>query len=489
MSPIDPAAERHALLDRMRLAADPLADQTIARIVGPWAAAPEAASAEALLALHGAHWQRLQAATRAFSQWTTNADLQAWRPGPELPAEVAQPLLDFLERARQLPAWADAAQIRRAEKIFFDHGPLSCTLLFCASLPECYVVPDLAEVLHATGQLERHTEHRIRATAAMIFPVMMRGGLTQPEGSGVAQVLKVRLIHATIRNLLLHASPQQALSALALLGPEQRAAGAATVAPSAALHGVQQMHQALYAHGWRLDEDGLPCNQEELAYTLLTFGYVFARGMRSLGVGLAGEDEAATLHAWNVVGHLVGVRDELMVHDMAQAADWFALLQARGRAHPVLPDPRPALGRTLMQTMARTIPWAPARPFPVLLARVLCSAASTRDIGLDRRSMAVPWRSRLVFMLLLVAVRVVDALARRLVPSFSLSRFFTRLLGYRLVSGLLMDQTRPLKLPEPVRAQLQGTVSHWGDDPRAPRWLNALEDRFTVPGGWHATPR
>lgn len=487
MNPSDSAAERNALLDRMRLAADPLADETIARIVGPWAAAPEGASAEDLKALHGARWQRLQDATRAFTQWTTNADLQTWHPGPALPPEVAQPLLDYLARARDLPAWADAALIRRAEKIFFDHGPLSCTLLFCASLPECYVVPDLAEVLHATGQLEQHTEHRIRATAAMVFPVMMRGGLTQPEGSGVAQVLKVRLIHASIRNLLLHASPQEALVALSRLAPEQRAAGAATVAPSAALQGVQQMHQALFAHGWRLAEEGLPCNQEELAYTLLTFGYVFARGMRSLGVGLSAEDEAATLHAWNVVGHLVGVRDELMVHDMAQAADWFTLMQSRGRAHPVLPDPRPALGGMLMQTMARTIPWALARPFPVLLTRVLCSAASTRDIGLDRRSMAVPWRSRLVFMLLLGAARLVDALARRLVPTFSLSRFFTRLLGYRLVSGLLMDQTRPLKLPEPVRLQLQGTVGHWGDDPSAPRWLNALEDRFTVAGGWRAT--
>ena len=25
-----------------------------------------------------------------------------------------------------------------------DHGPLSCILLFCASLPECYVLPDLS---------------------------------------------------------------------------------------------------------------------------------------------------------------------------------------------------------------------------------------------------------------------------------------------------------------------------------------------------------
>jgi hypothetical protein len=78
-----------------------------------------------------------------------------------------------------------------------EYGALSVTMLFCSSLPECYVIPDLAAVLHATGQLETHTDYRIRATGAMIFPVMMAGGLTAPDGGGIAQILKVRLIHHT----------------------------------------------------------------------------------------------------------------------------------------------------------------------------------------------------------------------------------------------------------------------------------------------------
>ncbi|HAV36684.1 MAG TPA: DUF2236 domain-containing protein, partial [Massilia sp.] len=98
---------------------------------------------------------------------------------------------------------------------------LSCTLLFCASLPECYVPVDLASVLHSAGQLERHTDYRVRATAAMIFPVMLRGGLTAPDGGGVAQVLKVRLIHATIRHLIMRGHPAAAVGGG---GPEARLA-------------------------------------------------------------------------------------------------------------------------------------------------------------------------------------------------------------------------------------------------------------------------
>ena len=61
---------------------------------------------------------------------------------------------------------------------------------------------------------EAHTEHRIRQTAAMVFPVMMRGGLMSPGGTGVAQVLKVRLIHATIRHLVLRGTPPDSIPAL-----------------------------------------------------------------------------------------------------------------------------------------------------------------------------------------------------------------------------------------------------------------------------------
>ncbi|MEB0178442.1 oxygenase MpaB family protein, partial [Undibacterium sp. CCC3.4] len=72
-----------------------------------------------------------------------------------------------------------------------------------------------------------------------------------------------------------------------------------------------------------LGEDGLPCNQEELAYTLLTFGYVFLRSLRTLGLGLAQEDELAYLHTWNVVGHILGIRRELMAETMEQAEALF----------------------------------------------------------------------------------------------------------------------------------------------------------------------
>ncbi|HPV24704.1 MAG TPA: DUF2236 domain-containing protein, partial [Casimicrobium sp.] len=184
-----------AELDAFTRIADPLADDTAAAIIGPWAAD------DALLGW-AERVARVGAANRLIAQWTSNGVLANW-PGPDVQGDpdMLAAMQRYVAEARALPAWADAAQVAHAETLFMDYGPLSCTLLFCASLPECYYLPDLAEVLHITGQLENNTDYRVRLTAAMVFPVMMKGGLTTPEGGGIAQVLKVRLIHAMVRNL------------------------------------------------------------------------------------------------------------------------------------------------------------------------------------------------------------------------------------------------------------------------------------------------
>ena len=474
------SAAPDAALATMEHCADPLADQAIADILGPWPAGDVAADAP--------QWRQLETLNILFGQWTDNATLAQWKAvagpvsgtvgGKPATGMVDPPMADALNRyvqaARVLPAWADARRIERAERLFMDHGALSCILLFCASLPECYVIPDLSSVLHTSGQLEQNTEYRIRSTAAMIFPVMLHGGLAQ-GGAGVAQVLKVRLIHATIRNLILHGSPGHALERLDA-GQDGRVPG--TAPPRG---GRQVMFRALYARGWDLAGDGLPCNQEELAYTLLTFGYVFLRSMRRLGLGLPRADEEAYLHAWNVVGHLLGIERSLMVETMDQGQALMARMQARGRAEPVEPDPRPALGRALMQTMENSLPWNIAKPFPQLMTRYLCGRATAQDLGLDQ---PVPWSSALLFWGVLFAARAIDAVAGLLLPRFSIVRALTRALGYHFMSRVLMSQTRPLQLPTELLNQVDETVHGWSDDPHAPRWLNRLEDRLTTPGSW-----
>jgi hypothetical protein len=331
-------------MDPSAFRADPLADETIERIVGPRDGDDAAHQARML--------SRIGAASRLLAGWTDNASLATWRAPEGTDPAIAAALSDYLAQASALPPWADAALIARAERLFMDYGPLSCTLLFCASLPECYVPRNLAAVLHIAGQLEAHTEHRIRETAAMIFPVMLRGGLTTGGGAGVAQVLKVRLIHATIRHLILR-------------GPPRLATG--VVAAQSSRANANNLYQALLEHGWDTPARGLPVHQGELAYTLLTFSYVFLRGMRDLGLRLSAEDEQAYLHVWNVVGHVLGIERALMPEGMTDAEAAFVAYRERAAHEPTDPDVRPGLGRALVGAMARSIRLPVLRHLPVPL--------------------------------------------------------------------------------------------------------------------------
>ena len=464
-------------LAQMQYIADPLADDTLAVVVG----APGLSAGAADAAGNALAFERIALVNQQFASWDDNQSLLNWpveRTG--LTSETVAQLQRYLQGGHGLPTWADPAKIERAEALFMDYGALSCSLLFCSSLPECYVAPDLSEVLHISGQLEQHTEHRVRATAAMIFPVMMRGGLSKPNGSGIAQILKVRLIHATIRHLILRAAP---VDVMAALGDDRHVTGAGVITPARS-GAPDGMHEALFAHGWNTGADGLPCNQEELAYTLLTFGYVFLRSLRKLGLALAAADEEAYLHTWNVVGHVLGIRRELLPGTMAQAAALFAQMQARAQSQNQSPDPRPALGNALMAAMENVIPFRILKPFPVLMTRYLCGAANAAAIGVEDRA---SWLSKLLFAIFMALSRCIDAMVRLIWPEFSISRLITRVLGYHFMSKVLLDQTRPLKLPQHVLNAVSGAMSAWSEDAKAPQWMNKLEDQFTQPGDWTGT--
>jgi hypothetical protein len=444
------------------LAADPLADDTIACIVGPWHVGQTGLDAAALA--------RIGLVNRLMGGWGNNASLSQWEAPEGTEKSIASALQAYLREGSTLPDWAQRDQVELAEQIFMEDGPLSCTLLFCASLPECYVLPNLADVLHIAGQLEAHTDHRIRQTAAMIFPVMMQGGLMGASGNGLAQVLKVRLIHATIRHLILRGNPQQITGIVP-----------AVLTPAQTLDRPPSMHEALMRHGWNVPRQGMPCNQIQLAYTLLTFGYVFLKGLRTLHQGLTPERERAYLHTWNVMGHVLGIRSELMTHSMQEAQALFERIQAQARREPAQPDVRPALGQALMKAMARSLMLPVIRHLPLPLTQRLIGHHSAADVGLGQPA---PMLTRMLFAILSGVIRGIDALGRLLSPNFSISRLITRVLGYHLLTRLMLSQTRPLALPETVLKDLHLMMDQWGQDPKALGWINRLEDRWTVQGAW-----
>lgn len=203
---------------------------------------------------------------------------------PGLPPEAR----DFFDRTAKLPEWADPAQIKRAQAIFAEFGVYITFGLFCSSLPQAYASAHGAQVLVETGAMLDRVRQRIFETAQFLFDVLDVGGL-EPDGRGIRSAQRVRLMHAAVRRLI---------------------------------------HHEL---GDRFDTItlGQPINQEDLAGTLMTFSVVTYEAAQRLGVFLTRNDGEAWVHHWRVIGHLLGIREELLPNDLAEAEHLMEAIRQR----------------------------------------------------------------------------------------------------------------------------------------------------------------
>ena len=197
-----------------------------------------------------------------------------------VPEHLPEELQDYLANTLPLPEWADMCKIRRGQQLFETWGIEIALCLFCASLPSSYAAAKGVKVLYLTAQLDTNTRRRVMETGQFLIDVLTVGGLDE-HGTGRRTIQRVRLMHAAVRHLIKARNEQK---------------------------------PGLWRPDW-----GTPINQEDLAGTLLAFSYVVVDPMRRLGAHIPAQDADAYVHLWNVIGHLLGVRDELLVHDITDA--------------------------------------------------------------------------------------------------------------------------------------------------------------------------
>ena len=203
--------------------------------------------------------------------------------------KIKQALEGYFTASSTLPDWYNAALIQQAEAVFSEYGPEIFMLLNVSALPMCYTCAKGAQVLYDTGRLMSHQKdieplsRRLMETGQMIFNVLSQGGLS-PQGNGIITIQKVRLIHASIRYYLLHKPHQNGFT-------------------------------------WNVKSFGLPINQEDLAGTLMSFGPVILNGLKKLDIPLTEEQLNAYMHCWQVVGYLMGVKQELNPATFTQGFD------------------------------------------------------------------------------------------------------------------------------------------------------------------------
>ncbi|PCC70225.1 hypothetical protein SAMN02745121_03454 [Nannocystis exedens] len=185
------------------------------------------------------------------------------------PERAPEPVAALLESVAGLPEWARPARLARASHLFSRAGVVGGFVLGLRSLVLGYAAPAGNKPLAFSGRLREAAPRRLAETARFVTAVCEPGGLL-PGGEGRAIALRVRLMHAQVRRLLL------------ATGRWDRAAWA------------------------------VPINQHDMLATGLLFSHIYLDGLRLLGLQVGPEEADDYVHLWRLASWILGVDGELV---------------------------------------------------------------------------------------------------------------------------------------------------------------------------------
>lgn len=298
---------------------------------------------------------------RILGNLIQNDQIEFARESQGLSPLAARALNIYLQEAEALPVWADPVVIQEGEEVYRDHGLAGFSVLGCASLPESYATLYGSKVLGATQQLKKHVRRRLYETSQFVIDVMSAGGLS-PNGAGIATTLKVRLMHAAIRRLILFEEP-----------------------PGVAHRRPQSLGEVYKYMPWSEEKLGQPVHQVAMSMAILSFSYITLRSFRKLGIELRPRQERAYLHCWNVIGHVMGVEEDLLLSRPETMLEAEYLYNRIWPAAIEETEEGRALEKTLLSYLASFVPpyLVAFRHLPQILTRFLVSDRIARVLGID----------------------------------------------------------------------------------------------------------
>jgi hypothetical protein len=183
--------------------------------------------------------------------------------------EAPSAMRELIEEAAHVPAWVDWAACDRGGVLLMRAGPIGGAVLGTRSLVLGYASPGGNKPLVFSGRLKEQAARRLNETARFVQAVCRPGGM-RPFADGWQITLKVRLIHAQVRKMILESGR------------------------------------------WKADVWGHPANQHDLAGTTLLFSVSIVDGLRRLGMRVSPDEADAYIHLWRWVGRTIGVDSEVL---------------------------------------------------------------------------------------------------------------------------------------------------------------------------------
>ncbi len=193
---------------------------------------------------------------------------QALAQGIDKVDGAPQALIALFREIDHVPAWVDKEALERGGELLFRAGWFGGISL-ATSLLYGYASPGGNKPLVFSGRLDKDTPRRLIETSRFVQATCKPGGLSR-FGDGLAITVKVRVVHAHVRRMLLKSGR------------------------------------------WSTEDWGLPASQHDMGGTALLFSVVVIDTLNHFGFDFDAEEIHLFMQLWRYSGYLMGVHPEVL---------------------------------------------------------------------------------------------------------------------------------------------------------------------------------
>lgn len=281
------------------------------------------------------------------------------RHGAAVARDAPQTMQAFFTAVMNVPAWVDWELVDRGGQVLVRAGPLGGLVLGFKSLVLAYCSPAGNKPLVLSGRLTQSASRRLHETARFVRSTILPGNL-RPGAEGWRATLRVRLVHAQLRRMILRSGR------------------------------------------WNASAWGLPINQHDEAGTLILFSAAVLSGLRTLGLRFRTSEVEAYMHLWRWSGWLMGIDPDLAPAAEGEANRLGALIamtqdppddDSRALTRAFLEAPQQLASTEAQRRAARM-----RAQFTAALSRMLIGDAIADQLAIPRSSwrLVPPWLRRVV---------------------------------------------------------------------------------------------
>ena len=195
--------------------------------------------------------------------------------------DVPPATLKFFKSCAEVPDWVDHESFLPGCRLFHRHTRLVLAGMVGGTLVEGFTT-NIAKSFFLTGRLRDKGQRRLKQNNRHMLEIFMPGGLER-RGDGWTHSVRVRLVHAKVRDLLERSDE------------------------------------------WDSEELGTPVSAANVGFAIAAFSARLLRHMKKLGASYSREERESFMAVWRYSGYLMGIPESILYDTEENALRLFEL--------------------------------------------------------------------------------------------------------------------------------------------------------------------